>query len=189
MEVKKIITTDTQSFNVGDTISFRLNDGELVEAMAVKAEQNGMVFMLVDCLHDEEPMNRTATNRGGYAACDLRKKLNGAILERFPQEVRGLMVPFENGDFLRLPTEKEIFGVNEYGENEDESVQQFEPMKLRRNRIAFQGHNGAWEWYWLQNKVKGTAAFFARVANGGDAACDSASSALGVRPAFKIMSL
>lgn len=189
MEVKKIIMTDTQSFNVGDTISFRLNDGELVEAMAVKAEQNGMVFMLVDCLHDEEPMNRTATNRGGYAACDLRKKLNGAILERFPQEVRGLMVPFENGDFLRLPTEKEIFGVNEYGENEDESVQQFEPMKLRRNRIAFQGHNGAWEWYWLQNKVKGTAAGFALVSTGGLAASFSASAAGGVRPAFKIMSL
>ena len=189
MEVKKIITTDTQSFNVGDTISFRLNDGELVEAMAVKAEQNGMVFMLVDCLHDEEPMNRTATNRGGYAACDLRKKLNGAILERFPQEVRGLMVPFENGDFLRLPTEKEIFGVNEYGENEDESVQQFEPMKLRRNRIAFQGHNGAWEWYWLQNKVKGTAANFAGVSGSGNASCYVASHAGGVRPAFKIMSL
>ena len=189
MEVKKIITTDTQSFNVGDTISFRLNDGELVEAMAVKAEQNGMVFMLVDCLHDEEPMNRTTTNRGGYAACDLRKKLNGAILERFPQEVRGLMVPFENGDFLRLPTEKEIFGVNEYGENEDESVQQFEPMKLRRNRIAFQGHNGAWEWYWLQNKVKGTAATFATVTHDGLATSHSASAAFGVRPAFKIMSL
>lgn len=189
MEVKKIITTDTQSFNVGDTISFRLNDGELVEAMAVKAEQNGMVFMLVDCLHDEEPMNRTATNRGGYAACDLRKKLNGAILERFPQEVRGLMVPFENGDFLRLPTEKEIFGVNEYGENENESVQQFEPMKLRRNRIAFQGHNDAWEWYWLQNKVKGTAALFAGVGYGGIADYYFASSSYGVRPAFKIMSL
>lgn len=189
MEVKKIITTDTQSFNVGDTISFRLNDGELVEAMAVKAEQNGMVFMLVDCLHDEEPMNRTATNRGGYAACDLRKKLNGSILERFPQEVRGLMVPFENGDFLRLPTEKEIFGVNEYGENEDESVQQFEPMKLRRNRIAFQGHNGAWEWYWLQNKVKGTAAYFALVYGNGFADSLYASNAYGVRPAFKIMSL
>lgn len=189
MEVKKIITTDTQSFNVGDTISFRLNDGELVEAMAVKAEQNGMVFMLVDCLHDEEPMNRTVTNRGGYDACDLRKKLNGAILDRFPKEVRGIMVPFENGDFLRLPTEKEIFGVNEYGEKEPDSVEQFEPMKLRRNRIAFQGHNGAWEWYWLQNKVKGTAACFAIVDRGGDAYGYGASGACGVRPAFKIMSL
>lgn len=189
MEVKKIITTDTQSFNVGDTISFRLNDGELVEAMAVKAEQNGMVFMLVDCLHDEEPMNRTVTNRGGYDACDLRKKLNGAILDRFPKEVRGIMVPFENGDFLRLPTEKEIFGVNEYGEKEPDSVEQFEPMKLRRNRIAFQGHNGAWEWYWLQNKVKGTAANFAFVSGYGYAYSNRASSAVGVRPAFKIMSL
>ena len=99
------------------------------------------------------------------------------------------MVPFENGDFLRLPTEKEIFGVNEYGEKEPDSVEQFEPMKLRRNRIAFQGHNGGWEWYWLQNKVKGTAAYFAGVNNNGCAGYYYASYAGGVRPAFKIMSL
>ncbi len=189
MEVKKIITTDTQSFNVGDTLSFRLNDGELVEAMAVKAEQNDMVFLLVDCLHDEEPMNRTATNCGGYDACDLRKKLNGAILDRFPKEVRGIMVPFENGDFLRLPTEKEILGVNVYGEKEPVSVEQFEHMKLRRNRIAFQGHNGEWEWYWLQNKVKGTATYFAYVNTDGLANSSSASASVGVRPAFKITNL
>lgn len=186
MEAKKIITTDTQSFNVGDTISFRLNDGEFVEAMAVKAEQNGIVFILVDCLHDEEPMNHTATNRGGYTACDLRKKLNGAIFERFPQEVKELMVPFENGDFLRLPTEKEIFGCNTYGEDEESNVEQWKPMELRRNRIAFRGHNGAWEWYWLQNKRKNSAAGFAYVSNAGYATCTLASGAYGVRPAFKI---
>jgi len=189
MEVKKIITTDTQSFNVGDTISFRLVDGEFVEAMAVKAEQDGMLFLLVDCLYDEERMNRTDTNRGGYEESDLRRKLNSAIICRFPQEIRKQMVAFENGDFLRLPTEKEIFGVNEYGEKEADSVEQFEPMKLRRNRIAFQGHNGDWEWYWLQNKRKNSAAYFARVTDDGHAASSNASLSLGVRPAFKIMSL
>ena len=189
METRKIVCTDTQSFNVGDIISFRLNDGEFVEAMAVKAEQDGMLFLLVDCLYDEERMNRTDTNRGGYEESDLRRKLNSAIICRFPQEIREQMVAFENGDFLRLPTEKEIFGVNEYGEKEPDSVEQFEPMKFRRNRIAFQGHNGGWEWYWLQNKKKGSAAYFARVYDGGLAGYYGASTSLGVRPAFKIKAL
>ena len=66
---------------------------------------------------------------------------------------------------------------------------QWEPMKLRRNRIAFQGMNGSWEWYWLANKVKGSAAGFAGVSSGGRAAYAYASLSGGVRPAFKIKNL
>ena len=96
------------------------------------------------------------------------------------------MVPFSNGLTLRLPTEKEIFGKNEWGKEEGDAVQQWEPMKQRRYRIAFQGKNGAWEWYWLANQMDGSAAAFARVSDGGSASCANASDALGVRPAFKI---
>ena len=66
---------------------------------------------------------------------------------------------------------------------------QWEPMKLRRNRIAFQGMNGPWEWYWLANKVKGSAAYFAFVNGYGIADSTNASYSLGVRPAFKIKNL
>ena len=97
-----------------------------------------------------------------------------------------MMVPFGNGDYLRLPTEKEIFGENYYGEYESPYVQQWKPMKQRRNRIAFQGKNGGWEWYWLQNKCRDSAAHFACVYADGDASCSGASDSLGVRPAFKI---
>ena len=172
---------------VGDVITFTLNDGEEVEALAVKQEQDGMIFVLVDCLRKEYSMNRTSSNRGGYKACTLRKALNTEILERFPAEIREKMVAFESGDLLRLPTEREIFGYNPYGENEPEDVEQWEPMKDRRNRIAFQGSKtGTWEWYWLQNKVEGSAAGCAHVNDNGIANCDDASSAGGVRPAFKI---
>ena len=133
-------------------------------------------------------MNEEDSNRGGWDASDLRVKLNGEILERFPAEIREQMVAFANGDMLRLPTEKEIFGVNEYGEDEGE-VEQFAPMKLRRNRIAFQGLNGNWEWYWLANKHKRSASNFANVNDGGSADYYNASAACGVRPAFKIKNL
>lgn len=174
------------NYTVGDIISFSLTDGEEVEALAVKQEQDGMIFCLVDCLADEMPMNQEDSNRGGYDASDLREQLRGKILDRFPAEIREKMVAFSNGDLLRLPTEKEIFGCNEYGQTEPDSVTQWEPMKKRRNRIAFQGKNGGWEWYWLMNKVEGSAAYFAGVRNDGFASCTGASDARGVRPAFKI---
>ena len=189
MEIKRVTKMDTTNFEVGDVFPMTLSDGEQVEAMAMKQESDGMIFMLIDCLLDESSMNSENTNRGGYDVSDLRVKLNGDILERFPAEIREQMVAFQNGDLLRLPTEKEIFGENRYGEYESEDVTQFEPMKLRRNRIAFQGMNGAWEWWWLANKVRGSAARFAVVDTDGYADSLGASSASGVRPAFKIRNL
>ena len=188
MEVKRWGYVPTNGYYcVGDVLPFKLNDGEKVEALAVKQEQDGMIFVLVDCLHKEYPMNRTNTNKGGYEKSLLRKALNTEILDRFPAEIREKMVAFESGDLLRLPTEREIFGYNPYGEKEPDDVEQWEPMKDRRNRIAFQGSKtGTWEWYWLQNKVDGSAADFALVAGNGNAHYIFASGAIGVRPAFKI---
>ena len=132
-------------------------------------------------------MNPTSSNCGGYKSCALRKSLNTEILDRFPDEIREKMVAFESGDLLRLPMEREIFGENIYGVEEDDSVEQWEPMKKRKNRIAFQGKGtDTWEWYWLQNKYDGSAAAFAYVGCGGAADCGGASGSGGVRPAFKI---
>lgn len=181
-------TAADNGYMVGDVIAFTLTDGEEVEALAVKQEQDGMIFCLVDCLNQEYSMNEEDSNRGGYEATDLRVKLNGEILERFPADIREKMVAFANGDYLRLPTEKEIFGCNDYGKAEPDDVQQWEPMKQRKNRIAFQGEGtDRWEWYWLQNAHKRYAARFAYVNGIGNAYCNGASGALGVRPAFKIL--
>lgn len=187
MKLFRTMEVMEDTYKVGDVIGFTLNDGEEVEALAVKQERDGMIFVLVDCLRKEYAMNRTNTNRGGYEKCALRGKLNGEILDRFPAEIREKMVAFPNGDFLRLPTEREIFGCNSWGEAEDESVEQWEPMKQRKNRIAFQGKGtDCWEWYWLQNKADGYAAYFASVNGHGHAFYTNASYAYGVRPAFKI---
>ena len=170
----------------GDTLSFLLNDGEAIEAMAVKQESDGTVYITVDCLAEEYALQEDGNYGDGYESCDLRKKLNEEILERFPEELRKMMVPFENGDLLRIPTEREIFGKNEYGIKEPDTVQQFECMKLRRNRIAFQGKNGPWEWYWLQNRGVYSATDACFVDSGGDAGGVGASGSFGVRPLFKI---
>ena len=186
MKVRRTEKIKVNTFRVGDVIHFKLSDGEKAEMLAVKEESDGMIFCFVDCLAKEYSMNEQNTNEGGWDASDLRKKLNGEVLDRFPRKIRKLLLPFENGDLLRLPTEKEIFGSNPCGEDESESVSQWKPMKQRKNRIASQGLNGGWEWYWLQNRVQNSAAYFANVYSYGAADCNYASAADGVRPVVKI---
>lgn len=192
MEVIRKITVDTELFELGDTISFELTTGEQAQAMAVRETPNGMLFMFVDCLKTEQKMFENVNNAEvvDYAHSDLRKKLNGEILESFPEEIRERMVGMRVGqtncfDMLRIPTEREIFGENPYGVDEPKSVRRFYGMEERRNRIAWQGSKtGEFEWYWLQNKVEDSASNFAFVGSGGSAHSYYASTALGVRPVF-----
>ena len=187
MKVKRMIKSDVDTFKVGDIIKVKLTDGVKVQAMAMQQEEDGMIFCPVDCLPGEYPMNSTRTNEGGYEESDLRKKLNGEILNLFPAELKAMMVPFENGDLLRLPTEKEIFGENYYGEYESPYVKQWKPMKKRRNRMAFDGTKDEnLQWYWMMSKVRESAAAFALVNSYGHASGNGASYSRGVRPAFKI---
>ena len=108
-----------------------------------------------------------------------------ALLNEYDGKIKKLLTPFVNGDLIRIPTEKEIFGENKCGENET-GVEQWKSMKQRRNRIAFRGLNDGWEWYWLQNRVQNSATLFADVYCAGGADCSYARSAGGVRPVVKI---
>lgn len=178
-------------YEVGDIVSYTMEDGEEVEALAVKEEfdKHGnlcMVFMLLDCLKEECRMNRDDTNDGGYEESHLRDQLATKYLEKFPAALRLNMVPFENGDLLRIPTEREIFGRNIYGEEEPNTVEQFEPMKKRRNRMAFDGLNGETQAYWLQNKRVRSATSFCGVVGGGLASYGGAFYSFGVRPLYRI---
>lgn len=189
MLVKRTMKVDVELFEVGDIIKFKLTDGEKVQAMAVKQTPEGMLFVLVDCLAKEYPMFNDIDDMDeadiSYATSDLRKALNGEILDRFPKEIKDHMVAVNaEGDMLRIPTECEIFGENVYGQEESKLTKRWKPMKKKRNRIAFQGKEGAWEWYWLMNRHKDYASGFAFVNSNGNAYYSGASNSYGVRPVF-----
>lgn len=192
MEVKRKITVDTELFELGDIISFNLTTGEKVQATAVRKTPNGMLFMTVDCLKDEQKMfeNLSRAEKVDYEHSDLRKKLNGEIFESFPEEIKGRMVGMRVGqtncfDMLRIPTEREIFGENPYAKDEPVSVRRFYGMENRRERIAFQGsETGTWELYWLQNKIEGPISLFVSVDYNGNANYNNAFYSDGVRPVF-----
>lgn len=192
MEVIRNMTVETELFELGDIISFDLTTGEKVQAMAVRETPNGTLFMTVDCLKTEYKMfeNVSRAEVVDYEHSDLRQKLNGEILESFPEEIRERMVGMRVGqtncfDMLRIPTEREIFGENPYGADEPKSVRRFYGMEERRNRIAWQGSKtGEFEWYWLQNRAEDTASGFAFVNGNGSADYYYASDSFGVRPVF-----
>ena len=94
-----------------------------------------------------------------------------------------MMVPFKNGDLLRIPYAEEFFGdIDAY---EPSGKKQWPLMKDRKNRIAIR-EGEPYEWGWLQNKVKFSAAYFAGVDGLGDTDYAGASGTRGVRPVFRL---
>ena len=130
-------------------------------------------------------MNKKNTNEGGYEASDLRKYLQSdEALDIFPEGLKPRLLPFENGDLLRIPTREEILGEEDAEYFEDIPGKQWELMKQRKNRVAY--FKNEWEWGWLQNRKNNSASRFALVSSGGFCNSRSASGAFGVRPAFLI---
>ena len=186
---KQVINTD--KFRLGDTIEFTLTDGQKVKATARKEKSNGLLFVMEDCLRDPYPMfkNIHEVENPTYLNSDLRRYLALEAIKLFPYEIRYRMeaMKMENGegDLLRIPTEKEIFGENEYGEEEPEKVKRFMGMEYYKNRIAYR--DGEWDWHWLQNNSKDYVADFALVDDSSYANNDHASYSYGVRPVFLLL--
>ena len=184
IDVYRKTLTKTTEIQTGD----RIRVGHYT-ATCQAATLEGALFLLDQYLDEAYPMNRKNTNKGGYEKSDLRKALQSDEVLNVFADIRDYMVPFDNGDLLRIPFFGEIFGQEdaEYFEPDDfepDGCEQWELMKDRKNRIAFR--QNCWEWGWLQNKRKGSAEAFCGV----DAHCHAggwnASLSRGVRPAFLI---
>ena len=161
-----------------EILKIRLDTGEECEAMPVQTDEDGTVYVFVDCLREEMHMNPENTTKGGYKESFMRGYLNNEVLSHFPQKLRESLVPVNAlGDLLTIPSKAEIFGL-------PDPEKQWPAMKLRRNRIAFQGLNGDLEWYWLRDPASGSR--FAYVYAYGDCTAAYASASFGIRPAFKI---
>ena len=171
----------TDRFEIGDQIKVKFFN-EKHKATAIRREEDGMLFLLDDCLDKAMPMNEHGGNNGGYDASDLRKHLVQKANE-MPRELKGRMVPFENGDYLRLLTLQEACGADaDFNDTEG----QIEWMKDRRHRVAASKCD-EYAYWWLRDVVAATN--FALVDYNGLADYLSASYARGVRPAFKIRDL
>lgn len=183
MKIRKTfeIKANINQLEVGDIISFKMKDGEKVEARAIKREEGKMLMHFVDCLEDEYPMNEKSTNEGGYEESDLRRILNTDIIGEFPDKIVKHIVPDKNGDLLFLLSIEEVCGLNNKFE---EAEGQLEIYKTPKSRVKTLGKGGWPTWYWLRSPFGGNATSFCGVSFSGTAFNDDASSAAGLAPAF-----
>ena len=166
-------------FEIGDEI---LVGGEEYTATCMKKTKKGhALFVFNDYLDEARPMNQADTNDGGWEACDLRK-----WLKEHENDILGNLkdfaIPFKNGDLLRLPYAEELFG--ELNWVEPSGKKRWLMMTNRRYRLA--NRKDKYEFGWLMNKYKNSAAAFAFVTDGGHAGGTDASGSLGVRPVFRL---
>ena len=174
--VERTTIQEVDSYEVGDKFRFTLKNGEVMWAIAVKKDVDGMEFIFIDCLATNYSMKSLDIS--------LRAYLKRDILDLIPDNLLKNMKKFTNGAYLRLATEKEIFGENKLGVREPDNIVQFEPMKMLRNRISFQRDDGMK--YWLQNSVNDFNKYSVCVSAHGRVCYANISQYHGVRPCFKL---
>ena len=162
--------------SVGDTISFSLKDGRKVR-VAVAAidlyKPNSVVFIFDD-IYWEEPMNRRATNRGGWANSHMARFLRDEILPLLPDELVGVIKSreivqtisdekFNYTGKLWLPSLTEVGAKDSPVAETDDKP--FPIFSGERSRIR--ESSGKTYWWWLRSpNVSNTTTFWNVYANG-----------------------
>lgn len=174
MKVYREIKLKDDHFIVGD----RIKCGKLGFATCQEITDKRAVFLLDDLLPKRYVMSEEEID--SYLNSALRKELNTHIIDMFPGKIINKLVPDENNDLLTIPTVGQMFGSDDYFE--EDGHKQWKLMKRRTNRVA-SSKDEEILWYWLRNKAVSSSAF-ALVNDSGDANGGSASDSRGVRPAF-----
>ena len=156
MKIERMTEIETPFIKVGDRIHV-----DHYTATCQTVTPNGALFFLDQYLDKAFPMNGDDTNKGGYEKSDLRKALRSDEVLNIFAGIRDYMVPFENGDLLRIPFAGELFD-------------------------KLPDWCGDPEWGWLANTFRDTSTGFCYVSVYGGASDWLASDAIGVRPVFQI---
>ncbi len=182
MKIERTVVIETSDIQIGD----RIHVGKYT-ATCQEVTQKSALFLLDQYLDDPMPMNWNDTNKGGYSESDLRKELQSEEVLNIFADIRDRMVPFENGDLLRIPFAGEIYGDKVPVWYEPDGHKQWPLMKDEHNRFA--ERRGAYEYGWLQNKdIEDSTSFCItdEVYLYTEFVLGAASETLGVRPVFII---
>lgn len=177
-----------------DELEIVLEDGYVVTAVC-----GGYVtptrarFVFKDCLPETHSMNTTATNKGGYINSTGRRHVLEDILPRLPKELRDVIEPrrmveeidgelHEYADTLWLPSGNDVFGVDEWWNNEPDSPQ-LEIFKSERGRVKERDGYGTCAW-WLRSLFASNSTHFVLVDTDGSVIYFSAYISYGFAPGF-----
>lgn len=170
-------------YKVGDQIEVDLKGFGVFTATAQKIRHDSIIFMFDECI-SKMPMNDKHSIEGSYYSSGLCHWINTVLKDAFPDNIRNRIIG------IGLPTYGQIFGHDEfYEENiEPDNDDQFELMKIRKNRIA--DFKNECSWYWIRNiyisKFEPGTAVFTNALSDGLASYRFASNPSGVRPVFTL---
>ena len=184
---------DNGTIAQGDLIVFNLKNGEEVAVRATQDRNGKWFFVLEDCLADEHCMNKRPTNKGAWAACDMRQYLNNTVFALLPDELQALIAPttivqivdgerVETEDKLFLLSKTQVFGKGRWSEREPEDAQLLCFLR-EKDRVKECGDNGTW-WWWLRSPEASSSSSFAFVSYYGGSNTNVASASYGVAFGF-----
>lgn len=177
------------AFQIGDQI----NVGKFYTATCQKVGKKGAIFLFDQCLNHKYSMNHMENDVSeyGYKESILRCYLKQFSMNAMFDAIRDMMIPFKNGDLLRIPMVEEIFTPEKfyhyYGEKykTPSNKKQWPLMKNRLNRIAICGEEQTMACQWLENKY-GEYNHFAVITPLGNLANNPFDRFNGVRVVFKL---
>lgn len=184
VEIKEVAKNGElrELLQLGDELSITLKTGEEVTLqLADMTLGDRPCFVLKDCLKDERPMNKTATNKGGWEKSFMREWLNETIFHQLPDELQAIIMPrvikqklgnktAETTDKLWLPSFTEMFGAQRAADwaPADTEDAQLALFSTERSRVKECSDRGTW-WYWLRSPYGSYSAYFCCVSSNGDA--------------------
>lgn len=181
----------------GERFTFSMKSGERVTVKATRDTKTGKLFFVTeDCLEDERPMNKKDTNKGGWAASNMRKYLNKTIFALLPDDLQEIIVPttivqivdgmrVECEDKLFLLSQTQVFGDGQMSEFEPEDAQ-LDIFLREKDRVKECGDRGTSLW-WLRSPHVPSPSDFCGVGYfGGGNGGNGASIAYGVAFGFSL---
>lgn len=178
MKIIRETKIKADKFQIGDKIELILT-GRVYKATAIRDGGDWMLFLFDEYLSSKHSMNEKLSRSKAYEDSGLRMFLQD-FAGLFARKYIKRMVPFNNGDLLRILSMTEMFGVDD---GSGTRRGQIAWMKDHRHRIAYL--NGRIEYGWTATGYLDGK--FTSVSWDGHSELRFADEELGVRPVFKML--
>ena len=175
-ELKEDIEAASNPLNVGDEIDIVLKTGEKVTLVCERAGHRSATFFTKNLLEDTHCMNENWKAKNGEQLSTMEAYL-GKLFRLLPDDLQEVVT-----EPLRLLREKEVFGKNNYGN--EELCEALPRYSEKENRVKTL--NGVAFPYWLASLFASDAASFCLVLSDGSSSSYLANSSYGVCFGFDI---
>ena len=176
MELRDAIRTGSSLLNVGDEIDIVLKTGEKVTLVCERTERKSATFFTKNLLEDTHCMNENWKAKNGEQLSTMEAYL-GKLFRLLPDDLQEVVT-----EPLRLLQEKEVFGKNNYGSQEE-----YEALpRYSENGNRIKTLNGVPFSYWLASPYASNFAYFRYVRSDGSSNYATASYSYGVCFGFDI---